>query len=135
MPKGPLPASVRELLEAPNMATLATVGPDGAPQATVIWYVMEGDRVLVNSKLGRTKPANLDRDPRVALAIFDLATPYRSVQLRGMVSERREGAAAATDIHLLSRRYTGHEYGEPEARVSYLITVESWSTWGLDEGG
>lgn len=135
MPKGPLPAPVRELLDAPNLATLATLGQDGAPQATVVWYVMEGERVLVNTKAGRAKPANLDRDPRVALAVFESAQPYRSVQLRGVVSERRDGAAAAADIHLISRRYTGQDYPEPESRISYLITIGSWSTWGLDQVG
>lgn len=123
------------MLEGTNLATLATLGQDGAPQATVVWYLMEGDRVLVNTKLGRSKQANLDRDPRVALAVFDSANPYRSVQLRGIADVRREGEAASRDIHRLSQRYTGHDYGEPEGRVSYLFKVQSWSAWGFDGTG
>jgi PPOX class probable F420-dependent enzyme len=122
-------------LEDTNLATLATLGPDGAPQATVVWYLVEGEQILINTRVGRVKPANLDRDPRVALAVFDRTEPYRSVQLRGAVSGRRDGAVAAEDIHRLSRRYTSHDYPDPEGRVSYLIAIESWSSWGLEESG
>jgi PPOX class probable F420-dependent enzyme len=122
---------VRELLEAPNLATVATVGADGAPQATVVWFLLEGDLVLINTKAGRVKALNLDRDPRVALAVFDCADPYRSLQLRGIVAGRREGEAASEDIHRLSRRYVGHDYHEPEERISYLIAINSWSAWGV----
>jgi len=126
---------VREFLGAANLATVATLGRDGAPQATVVWYLLEGELVLINTKVGRSKVRNLARDPRVALAVFDRDDPYRSVQVRGVVSGRREGEAAAADIHRLSRRYTGHDYRDPEGRISYLITVESWSSYGLPEVG
>jgi PPOX class probable F420-dependent enzyme len=115
------------------MATVATVDPKGAPQATIVWFDLEGEMVLVNTKLDRAKARNLARDPRVALAVFDDSNPYRSVQLRGLVREQRIGERAADDIHRLSRRYTGHDYGEPTNRISYLVEVESWSSWGLSE--
>ncbi|HVB54643.1 MAG TPA: PPOX class F420-dependent oxidoreductase [Candidatus Acidoferrales bacterium] len=135
MPKGPLPPDVREFLNAPNLATVATLGHAGAPQATVVWFLLEGDQVLINTKSGRAKVRNLAHDPRVALAVFDQQDPYRSVQVRGVAEGRREGAASAADIHRLSRHYTGHDYRDPEGRISYLITVESWSSYGLLEVG
>jgi PPOX class probable F420-dependent enzyme len=120
-------------MEAPNLVSVATVGRDGAPQATVVWFLLEGDRILINTKAGRVKALNLDRDPRVALTVFDCANPYRSVQLRGVVAERREGAAATQDIHRLSRHYIGDDHHEPEDRISYLIAINSWSHWGMPE--
>jgi PPOX class probable F420-dependent enzyme len=133
VPKGPLPAPVREFLDAPNLATLATVDRDGAPQATVVWFLMEGDLVLVNTKVGRSKVRNLSRDPRVALAVFDHDDPDRSVQVRGVAEGWRDGAAASQDIHRLSRRYTGQDFRDPEGRISYVISVVSWSSFGLSE--
>jgi PPOX class probable F420-dependent enzyme len=124
---------VREFLDAPNLATVATVDRDGAPQATVVWFLMEGDLVLVNTKVGRSKVRNLSRDPRVALAVFDHDDPDRSVQVRGVAEGRRDGAAASQDIHRLSRRYTGQDFGDPAGRISYLITIVSWSSFGLPE--
>ncbi|MGH7643085.1 MAG: PPOX class F420-dependent oxidoreductase [Candidatus Dormibacteria bacterium] len=126
---------MRDFLAVPNLAAAATLGPDGAPQATVVWFLLEGEQVLINTKVGRSKVRNLDRDPRVALAIFDQAEPYRSVQVRGRAAARRQGDAAAEDIHRLSRRYTGHDYRDPDARITYLITVESWTSYGLPEVG
>jgi len=131
VPKGPLPAAVREFLKAPNLATVVTLDPDGAPQATVVWFLFEDDRVLVNTKAGRVKVHNLANDPRVALTVFDCAQPYLSVQLRGVVEEERRGEQAAADIHRLSQRYTSLDYSAPEERISYLIGIRSWSAWGL----
>jgi PPOX class probable F420-dependent enzyme len=133
VPSRQLPAALREFLEAPNLVSVATLGRDGAPQATVVWFLLEGERILINTKAGRVKALNLDRDPRVALTVYDCANPYRSVQLRGVVGERREGAAASQDIHRLSRHYVGHDYGEPMDRISYLIEINSWSNWGMPE--
>jgi len=133
VPSPSLPAALRDFLEAPNLVSVATLGRDGAPQATVVWFLLEGERILINTKAGRVKTLNLDRDPRVALTVYDCANPYRSVQLRGVVSERRDGAAASEDIHRLSRRYAGHEYREPDDRISYLIAINSWSSWGMPE--
>ncbi|HUY09887.1 MAG TPA: PPOX class F420-dependent oxidoreductase [Candidatus Dormibacteraeota bacterium] len=135
MPDGPLPPALRDFLDAANLATVATLGSDGSPQATVVWFLLEGDLVLINTKIGRSKVRNLARDPRVAMAVFDSEDPYRSVQVRGVVEARRDGADASEDIHRLSRRYTGHDYRDPEGRISYLIKVKSWTAYGLPEVG
>lgn len=126
-----LPEQLRRFLLPASLASLATIGADGAPQATVVWFDLDGDRILVNTKPGRAKERNLRADPRVALTVFDPAEPYRSVQLRGRVGETRRGPAAVADIHRLSRRYTGHDYAEEGERISYLIDIASWSSWGL----
>lgn len=134
MPEAPLPFAVREFLGQPHPAALATLGRDGAPQATAVWFLLEAEVLLVNTARGRSKARNLDRDPRVALAVFDAQEPSRSVQVRGRVQGRREGAAAAADLQRLSRHYTGHDFPAAEDRISYLITPESWSSYGLIEG-
>lgn len=129
MPSGPLPEAVRHFLAAPNLATLATLDAQGAPQATVVWFLLEGDLVLVNTRSGRAKVRNLDREPRSALAVFDSADPYQSVQLRGSVVERYGGERAAADIHRLSRRYLNSDYRDPTERISYWIAISSWTAY------
>ncbi|MFE7169622.1 PPOX class F420-dependent oxidoreductase [Streptomyces sp. NPDC057616] len=76
-------APVRALLDGRNFAAVATLGPDGAPQNSVVWIKREGDAVLFSSTDGRQKVRNLRRDPRVSLSVFDLADPYTSVEIRG----------------------------------------------------
>ena len=79
----PFTDSVRALLDGKNFASVATLGPDGAPQNSVVWIKREGDTVLFSSTDGRQKVRNLRRDPRVSLSVFDLADPYTSVEIRG----------------------------------------------------
>ncbi len=75
--------SVRALLDGKNFASVATLGPGGAPQNSVVWIKRDGDTVLFSSTAGRQKVLNLRRDPRISLSVFDLANPYSSVEIRG----------------------------------------------------
>jgi PPOX class probable F420-dependent enzyme len=73
----------RRLLDGRNVATVATLNPDGGPQTTVVWIVRDGDFVLFSTTAGRQKARNLARDPRVSLTVFDAENPYQSVDIRG----------------------------------------------------
>ncbi|MFD4597552.1 PPOX class F420-dependent oxidoreductase [Streptomyces sp. NPDC058464] len=75
--------SLRALLDARNFASVATLGPDGAPHNSVVWIKREGDTVVFSSTGGRQKVRNLRRDPRLSLTVFDLANPYHSAEIRG----------------------------------------------------
>ena len=37
----------RKLLDGRNFASVATLNPDGGPQASVVWILRDGDTVLV----------------------------------------------------------------------------------------
>ncbi|MGW0335089.1 PPOX class F420-dependent oxidoreductase [Streptomyces sp. NPDC003011] len=76
--------SVRALLDGRNFASVATLGPGGAPQNSVVWIKREDDTVLFSSTDGRQKVRNLRRDPRISVSVFDLANPYSSVEIRGI---------------------------------------------------
>jgi PPOX class probable F420-dependent enzyme len=73
----------RELLDGKNFATLATLGPAGDPQSSVVWVARDGDAVLFSTTAHRQKARNLARDARVSVSVFDLENPYRSVEIRG----------------------------------------------------
>ena len=83
-----LDETTRKLLDGKNFATVATVNPDGGPQASVVWILRDGDTVLFSAVASRRKVLNLTRDPRVSLTVFDLANPYQSVELRGTARSR-----------------------------------------------
>ena len=99
---------VRRFLAAPRMAALATLGPDGAPHQTFIWYGLEPDgTILVNSLVGRRWPAELQRDGRAALAIANAEHRLSWVGLSAVViavDDDRERAVA--DIIALAHRYS-----------------------------
>src|SRR5438067_6194184 len=75
--------AVRRVLDGRNFATIATVGPDGQPQSSVVWVDRDGDAVVFSVTADKQKARNLARDPRVSVSVFDLANPYYSVEIRG----------------------------------------------------
>jgi PPOX class probable F420-dependent enzyme len=94
--------AVRKLLDDPNLAVLATINPDGSPQASVVWVSRDGDDVLISTAAGRRKDKNLRRDPRVSLSIIDKDDPLQYAEIRGEATvtedvDRRFAAALAED--------------------------------------
>lgn len=77
-----IPASHKYLLQS-QVATLATVGADGRPQLTEVWFLAEDERVAISLNTSRQKTKNLLRRPACSLFILDLANPYRYLELRG----------------------------------------------------
>ena len=59
-----LPQQAKDLLDAANIVTVATVNPDGSPQSSLLWATYDGDDVLMSTIEGRAKHRNFLRDPR-----------------------------------------------------------------------
>lgn len=130
MPKPPLPEPVRALLAKPNPAVITTVRPDGQPVSVATWYLLDGDRILVNMDEGRRRLDYLRKDPRVSLTALDEAGWYTHVSVQGRVAEIRDDPDLA-DIDRLSTHYRGRPYPNRErGRVSAWIAIDSWHGWG-----
>ena len=103
-----LAPNVRSFLTEPvRYATIATINPDGAPHQIVIWYLLRhdeqrGDYLIVNSRRGRRWPANLLRDGRANLAVYEAED---AVTIVCEVAETYDGERARTDIADMARRY------------------------------
>lgn len=76
------PESHRDLLDAP-VATLATLGGDGLPQLTVVWFLYEEGELKISLNVDRVKTDNLRRRPECSALILDLQNPYRYLEVRG----------------------------------------------------
>jgi PPOX class probable F420-dependent enzyme len=118
---------VREALDSKHFWHLATINPDGSPQSTPVWVHTRDDKILVNSALGRKKPRNIERDPRVALSMHETTADggYRNIQIQGRVVDTITGDQAEADIDDLALKYvnqTPYPWRRPdEQRVTYLI--------------
>ena len=78
---GIIPASHRDLLEA-RVATFATLGVDGYPQLSEVWFLAEDDVIRLSLNSDRQKTKNIVRHPACTLFILDLANTYRYLELR-----------------------------------------------------
>ncbi|MDL4776949.1 MULTISPECIES: PPOX class F420-dependent oxidoreductase [Thermomonosporaceae] len=110
---------VRRILDGKNFATVATLGPDGSPQASVVWIKRDGDTILFSTTKGRQKAKNLAVDPRVSVSVFDLANPYDSAEIRGAAELTLDEDKRLP--HELSQRYLGEDPPKPEPGEVRLI--------------
>jgi PPOX class probable F420-dependent enzyme len=120
-----LSLEVKQLVDRPNFAHLATLMPDGSPQSVPVWIGREGDHLVICTGEGSLKAKNTRRDPRLALSIVDSTNPYEEVQIRGRVIERRADPDLKT-LDPISHKYTGKPFPmrNPEGRVALIIEVE-----------
>jgi PPOX class probable F420-dependent enzyme len=77
-----IPDSHRDLLDA-DFATFATIGPDGRPQLSEIWFLAEGDTITTSLNTSRQKTKNLRANPAVTVFLLDLSVPFRYLEIRG----------------------------------------------------
>ena len=101
------------------------------PAMTIVYYVVDGDDLLVSTTIGRRKETNLRRDPRITVMINPATAPYTYAEVRGTATLTTEGGQEL--INALSRKYTGKDYpwNQPgEERVVVKIRPTHATTQG-----
>ena len=123
-----IPTSHSDILQSAALAYLATIGPNGEPQVSAVWFTWDGTHLLFALSKKRQKTRNLQRDPRVAVAIADPDNPYRALEIRGRVT-RIEPDSDFRSIDAVSRKYLGRdatdaEHGAAEERIVVFVEPE-----------
>lgn len=128
-----IPEKYIDLLESNALAHIATLGPDGEPQTTPVWFGWDGKHVRFSQTKGRQKYRNLQRDPRIALSIVDPANPYRYLEVRGKVVEIEEDPELDF-INSMAQKYLGqpkYPWHQPtEQRVVIVVEPEHTTQMG-----
>ena len=127
------PESHRDLLDAP-VASLATIGSDGFPQLTEIWFLHDDGELKLSLNTSRLKTRNLLKRPQCSLLLLDLQNPYRYLEVRG------NARIEADDDYAFARRL-GAKYNadlkvhdQPgDSRVA--ITIEPTNVYAVDMSG
>jgi len=127
-----IPADFADLLEIP-VATLATVGPSGYPQASAVWFLYEDGRIKTSIHESRQKFRNAVRTGKATWLFVDPANPYRTLEIRGDVSVEEDYPA----LDFMRRQFvkygtTPEEFqGEKdEGRKVLVVTPVRVRTWG-----
>jgi PPOX class probable F420-dependent enzyme len=108
-----LTAEQRAFLEEKRFAVVGSKNPDGSPHLAVMWYLIDGDDIVVNSAQGRIKDRNLAADPRMSVLVAD---GYRWIRVDGRAHIEHDQSIAHADIRRLASRYY-----EDERRVEDSI--------------
>jgi PPOX class probable F420-dependent enzyme len=126
-----IPDSHKALLDA-QIAVLGTVGASGRPQLSAVWFLAEGDTIKLSLSDSRQKTKNLLADPHVSLLIFDPASPYRYLELRGDAELTEDGDYAFADQ--VGAKYGGADLREHDhpGDVRMVVTIKPTRvvTWG-----
>ena len=113
MPRTELSAAQRAFLEEKRFAVVGTKNPDGSPHLAVMWFLIDGEDVVVNSAQGRIKDRNLAADPRMSVLVED---GYRWIRIDGRAKIEHDQKIAQADIRRLAARYY-----EDERRVEESV--------------
>lgn len=100
----------RELLATAKTLILVTIGPDGVPDPTAMWYVLDDEGGVVMRTYAKSqKVRNIERDPRVAVLLEDgeSYSSLRGLQLTGRIELSRDIDEILEVVEGLARKYEG----------------------------
>ena len=110
MPTSPatlLTDAQRAFLEPPRVAVVATVGEDGAPHQSTVWFRVDPDgAIMLNSRVARRWSRDLRRSRRISIAVLDPDDGYRwlglEAELASLDDDPERGLEGIMELH---RRY------------------------------
>jgi PPOX class probable F420-dependent enzyme len=128
------PDSHRDLLDA-QVATLATIGDNGFPQLTEVWFLHDDGELKISLNDSRLKTRNLTKRPQCSLLLLDLQNPYRYLEVRGNAKIEPD------DDYSFARRF-GAKYGgadlsehDKPGDKRLVVTIEPANIYAVDMSG
>ncbi len=129
MPSGPIPLAFHHLLDSTTLGHLATIDEAGRPQVNPVWFLWDGEHILLGVKANTVKYRNLRRDPHLAISFLDPEDPFHYLEVRGVAVEF-ERYLDLTFVNQLSQKYVGRDMDPSEKgqeRYKLTVEVESWT--------
>ncbi|MEU5891836.1 PPOX class F420-dependent oxidoreductase [Streptomyces sp. NPDC047461] len=91
---------------------LSTVRADGSPHVTPVWFLLDGDDIVLTTEKNGVKGRNLARDGRFALCVDEDRAPYAFVVLQGRADISEDPDDMLRWGGLLGARYMGDDRAE-----------------------
>lgn len=110
------------LLDENRIMSLATLRPDGWPQATMVGYVHDGFSLYFSVAATSQKLGNIRRDPRVSIAVGrDEPRSIRGLSMAAKVAEVTEADEIARLNRTLRARYPEHMVFAPREASAVIL--------------
>jgi PPOX class probable F420-dependent enzyme len=132
---------VERFLASRKKVQVATVGPDGSPHLTTLFYVVRGGRIAFWTYASSQKVRNLERDPRIGCLVEDGEDYFelRGVSVTGTAElVRDEAGIREIGTAVVSRMVDGADLGElgtaeverqVRKRVGVVVTPAKVASW------
>lgn len=140
------PQELDAFLGEERTCRVASVGADGSPHVTPLWFAWDGESLWITSLTSSKRWADLARDPRVSV-IVDAGADYaelRGAELSGMVERVGEVPRTGEPVAELERaeRLFGEKYSggamRHDGRHAWLrltpTKIVSWDFRKLRQG-
>ncbi len=88
-------ARIVDILARTVDMTIATVRPDGAPQATVVSFAHDGMTIYFGCGAQSQKAANIHREPRVSLTVTPPCADWNAIEGLSIAATAQEVTAPA----------------------------------------
>ena len=111
---GQLSNPLRELLDANTVGVLATVAPDGKPRQSLVYFVCDGERLLISTLTDRLKARDTRRTAWASLCVMGHEPPFPSASFSGAAEILTENIGPPTAS--IAQRITGSD--EPPEPMS-----------------
>ena len=137
-------AEIGSLLDENLKVQVASIGPDGAPHLTTLFYVVQDERIAFWTYARSQKIRNLERDPRVS-ALVEAGDDYfelRGVSITGRAELVRDPAGVLSIGSEVAVRMAGVEsfealgevgqamvHRQARKRVAVVVHPEQVATW------
>jgi PPOX class probable F420-dependent enzyme len=128
------PDSHQDLLGA-QVGSLATIGGNGLPQQTAVWFLLDDGEIKLSLNSSRLKTRNLSKRPQCSLLVLDLNNPYRYLEVRGT-------AKIEPDDDYEFARKVGAKYGGADLSEHdnpgdkrVVVTIEPANVYAVDMSG
>ncbi|MBK7328696.1 MAG: PPOX class F420-dependent oxidoreductase [Dehalococcoidia bacterium] len=132
-----LTPEVRAFLEEAKWpGVLSTLGPNGAPITSAVWFALVGDDIVISTPASRPKARNARLDARVSFIVDTKERPYKGVAIEGKAAVIDDPARQS--MRTIAERYLGpalppamEERIAATERVMLKITPSRIRPWGF----
>jgi PPOX class probable F420-dependent enzyme len=116
-----VPDSHLDLLTGPLTAVVTTVGADGYPQSSAMWFMWEDGRLWLSAKRWAAKYRNVEQHPGVSFIVVDPADEFRYVEIRGTATVAEDPGCAGRDR---IRAKHGIPAGSPDPAADARVIID-----------
>jgi PPOX class probable F420-dependent enzyme len=92
---------------------LNTIRPDGRPHAVVVWFLWDGEAILIFSQPGKQKLRNIQHNSNVLLAVDNTREGSDPIAIEGIATLLEPGEANAAHPGFVKK------YGEHIKQIGY----------------
>ncbi len=100
-------AHIDQRLHNDEVIWLNSVRPDGRPHAVVVWFLWDGETVLIFSRPKNQKVRNIEQNENVLLALDDTKNGSDPITIEGTATLLAPGTVDATSSSYLAKYREG----------------------------